>query len=140
MNTDPQVLWEILQWNILFFKFHNTSDSKIIRKRGWCKTTEPINVLNDSKCSCKIILFFFQIIFKYHTSWCRIFLVILLNGSWESKKEKNDMFYFFLCFLSYRCADGYKGQRCENKAVFNRGSMYRPKFCNVVGFLSSFYC
>lgn len=42
--------------------------------------------------------------------------------------------------LVCQCADGYKGQRCENKDVFNRGSMYRPKFCNVVGFLSSFYC
>ena len=119
-------------------KFHNTSDSKIIRKRDWCKATEPINEPNDGKNSCKIIIFSDH--FQISHILLLNFWVILSNGSWESKKEKNDMCYFFLCFLSYRCADGYKGQRCENKAVFNRGSMYRPKFCNVVGFLSSFYC
>jgi hypothetical protein len=25
-------------------------------------------------------------------------------------------------FLSLRCAEGYKGQRCENKDIYNLGS------------------
>jgi hypothetical protein len=32
-------------------------------------------------------------------------------------------FFSFLCvFLSLRCAEGYKGQRCENKDIYNLGS------------------
>ncbi|KAJ9591101.1 hypothetical protein L9F63_002382, partial [Diploptera punctata] len=41
--------------------------------------------------------------------------------------------------LVCQCADGFKGQRCENKDV-NRGRMYRPKYCEVVGYLSTYYC
>ncbi|XP_052121833.1 protein vein isoform X3 [Frankliniella occidentalis] len=43
--------------------------------------------------------------------------------------------------LVCQCAEGYKGQRCENKDVINRGSMYRPLsyFCKL-GISNSYYC
>lgn len=41
--------------------------------------------------------------------------------------------------LVCQCAEGFKGQRCENKDVYNRSSMYRPILCNL-GISSSYYC
>ncbi|CAH1390787.1 unnamed protein product [Nezara viridula] len=43
--------------------------------------------------------------------------------------------------LVCQCAEGFKGQRCENKDVYNRSSMYRPKpYTCKLGISSSFYC
>uniref|UniRef100_A0A8D9EVC8 Protein vein n=1 Tax=Cacopsylla melanoneura TaxID=428564 RepID=A0A8D9EVC8_9HEMI len=41
--------------------------------------------------------------------------------------------------LVCQCAEGYKGQRCESKDVYNRSSMYKPYFCKL-GISASYYC
>ncbi|XP_071438587.1 pro-neuregulin-2, membrane-bound isoform-like [Hetaerina americana] len=51
-------------------------------------------------------------------------------------------YYETLGELVCQCAEGYKGRRCENKDVYNGGSMYPHKmsyFCKL-GMSTSYYC
>ncbi|XP_065342723.1 protein vein isoform X2 [Cloeon dipterum] len=54
------------------------------------------------------------------------------------------LFYEVVGELVCKCAEGYKGKRCENKDFYNRGSsMYQKKmrpFSCKLGYSSSFYC
>ena len=51
--------------------------------------------------------------------------------------DKNNSLIANYCFV-YRCAEGYKGQRCENKDIYNLASKFANGFSVLSLFLSSF--
>lgn len=68
----------------------------------------------------QIHFFFF---FVLSSSWPPISWMEQTKNPWHWFDFK--IFWFGLTslpFLNYRCAEGYKGQRCENKDIYNLGS------------------
>ncbi|XP_060853943.1 protein vein-like isoform X2 [Rhopalosiphum padi] len=66
---------------------------------------------------------------------CPADLVYCLNGG-------TCTFYETIGELVCQCAEGFKGQRCENKDIVNKSSMYAPSltyFCKL-GLSGSYYC
>lgn len=99
--------------NISFlFAFATWFSFDLIRENEKHKTKKSRHCTNS--------FFFFCVL---SSSWPPISWMEQTKNPWHWFDFK--IFWFGLTslpFLNYRCAEGYKGQRCENKDIYNLGS------------------